>query len=185
MAYWGGAGMNYVGGATAKDRKEFLETYDAWLRDNGRVARNVKGVYVPRAYVPKPPRVYKTGKNKGQPIVRKVLTPAEKEARLNNLILARAAKASGIIKPKRVKSTEKRTLSRAQKEALALGRQVAMDRAAFGEVRAPRTTYKAARKPTDVLKSRKTPAQKAATAYVNRLKRDAKMFGPGFSISQY
>ena len=99
MAYWGGAGMNFIGGATAADRKEFLETYDAWLAANGRAARGVKGVYVPRAYVPKPPRVYKRGEKKGQTIVRKVLTDEQKAARLNNLALARAAKASGNLKP--------------------------------------------------------------------------------------
>lgn len=173
MAYWGGAGMNFVGGATAKDRKEFLETYDAWLRDNGRVARNVKGVYVPRAYVPKP---------KKDGTFRAPLTQEQRDLRLLNLEKAREAKKSGIIKPKRVKSTEKRTLSESQKAALALGRQVARDRANF-MMNVPRKTYKAARKPTDVLKSRKTPAQKAARTNAAQIAHLTKLIAnPGAKI---
>ena len=100
MAYWGGAGMNYVGGARKEDREEFLATYDAWLAANGRGARGAKkGEYIPKAYVPKPQRFYKTGPRKGQPIVRKTLTPAQKDARLVNLAAAREAKSSGVLKP--------------------------------------------------------------------------------------
>ena len=104
MAYWGGAGMNFVGGATKADREQFLATYDAWLEANGRTGRGPrKGEYFPKAYVPKPQRFYKTGARKGEPIVRKTLTAEQQEARLVNLAAARAAKSSGNIKPKKVR----------------------------------------------------------------------------------
>jgi len=99
MAYWGGAGMNFIGGARKEDRKEFLATYSDWLAANGRGPKVEKGVYVPKAYMPKPQKFYKTGLKKGQPIVRKTLTPAQKEARLVNLANAREAKSSGVLKP--------------------------------------------------------------------------------------
>ena len=108
MAYWGGAGMNYVGGATADDRKEFLATYDDWLAANGRVARVPKGVYVPRAYVPKP---------KKDGTFRKALTAEQKAVRLLNLQKAREAKASGIVKPKKevLNAVQKMKLRNAKK----------------------------------------------------------------------
>ena len=115
MAYWGGAGMNYVGGARKEDREEFLATYDAWLAANGRGARSVKGVYTPKEYVPKPQRFYKTGPRKGQPIVRKTLTPAQKAARLVNLANAREAKARGVVKPKKVPKARKTAMNAVQK----------------------------------------------------------------------
>jgi hypothetical protein len=90
MAYWGGS-MNYVGGATRDDRKEFLKSYDAWLEANGRLPRG--RVYKKRDYVPKPQRFYTTGLKKGQPIVRKALTEEQKAARLAALEYARDEKA--------------------------------------------------------------------------------------------
>ena len=124
MAYLGGAGMNFVGGATAQDRKDFLATYDNWLEANGKSRKHQKGVYVPRAYVPKPSRVYKTGKNKGKTIVRKVLTDEQKAARLFNLEKARAAKSSGNLKPYTYSQfvNVPKTLSAAQKDAMLSGR---------------------------------------------------------------
>jgi len=116
MAYWGGAGMNFIGGALKQDRKDFLATYDDWLVANGRGARGAKkGEYIPKAYVPKPQRFYKTGPRKGQPIVRKTLTPAQKAARLVNLANAREAKARGVVKPKKVPKARKTAMNAVQK----------------------------------------------------------------------
>ena len=99
MAYWGGAGMNFIGGATQADRKEFLATYDAWLAANGRTARVPKGVYVPRTYVRKP---------KKDGTYRAELTPAQKAARLLNLEKARASRGQNLTPMQKLKKRNAR-----------------------------------------------------------------------------
>jgi hypothetical protein len=109
MAYWGGAGMNFIGGAMTDRARDVAEAKKIVLASSdGRAmvnqvlvglgkapvgARPVKGVKTgPRAStVPKPPKtqaVYKTGKRKGQP---KLRTQAQMEA-TEKLLAANYAK---------------------------------------------------------------------------------------------
>jgi hypothetical protein len=106
MAYWGGAGMNFIGGAMSARAKDVAEAKKIVLASpDGKAMVNQvlvglgkapigprTGKRGPRAStVPKPPKnqgVYKTGKRKGQA---KTRTPAQIAA-TENLVASNYAK---------------------------------------------------------------------------------------------